>query len=106
MAAIIAAMLFLICYFIALVKEGRTIRRCRGSVTSVQSAGYRSLGREPGAVIWLPTATVHEVASITHSSGHWRRTAPRSKEQTAVGKKTRQIQLVGPGYLDSNSLWE
>lgn len=80
LTTIAGAVLFLVYFLIALVREWRPIRRCQGSVTSVQDAGCRSLGREPGAVIWLAPATVHKVASITLSSGHWRRTAPRAKK--------------------------
>ncbi len=80
MTTIAAAVFFLAWFLIALVvNEERTIRR-RASVTSVQSAGYQSLGGEPGAVIWLAPATVYKVARITHSSGYWRRTAPGAKQ--------------------------
>ncbi len=80
MTTIAAAVFFLAYFLIALVKEERTISCRRASVTSVQSAGYQSLGGEPGAVIWLAATTVYRVARITHSSGHWRRTAPGAKQ--------------------------
>jgi hypothetical protein len=80
MTTIAAAVSLLVWFLIALVNEERTIRRHRASMTSVQSAGFQSLGGEPGAVIWSAPATVYKVASITHSSGHWRRTAPGAKK--------------------------
>jgi hypothetical protein len=80
LTTIAAAVFFLAYFLIALVREQKTIRPHRVGSTSVQSVGYQSLGIEPGAVIWLAPATVHKVARITHSSGHWRRTAPGAKK--------------------------
>jgi hypothetical protein len=80
LTTIAAAVFFLAYFFIALVREQRTIHPYQEGSTSVQSAGYQSLGSALGAVIWSPPVTVHKVAKITHSSGRWRRTAPAAQK--------------------------
>lgn len=77
LTTIAAAVSFLACFLIALVKE--TIRP-RASAKSVQSVGYQLPGSEPGAVIWSAPATVHKVSKIICISGHWQRTAPVAKK--------------------------
>ncbi len=80
MTTIALAVFFLAYFLIALIREQKTIRPFRVGSTSVERAGYQSLGREQGAVIWSSPVTVLKVARITQNSGRWRRTAPATKK--------------------------
>lgn len=79
MATIVAAMLFLMGFFAALVKEGMANCRQRATVTSIPGAGYL-LGRERGAAVWSAPA----VCKVVRIAGpeHWRRIALRVKERS------------------------